>query len=326
MQITRTDEQRKEIWKLVKEMDGKPYTSDTNTFIKAGFWSSQKFKRVILQNQEYLLKQQIEELHVSIQYSINPQATQQNIAVDPLTSIFMEMENQSLEKELIDLQELIQKERKSRLEGEDSTNEFFCSQSVAHVLKAMNVLPQTVPTTEYLPYSFSSEVELPLLRGATFSKELFVRGTKNDVFGGSSGKATTNQLIELIQEAIMNGKMKDCEKAEDCLPAFVKESEGEEDKESVNGKVVECGSSQSTEANTSQSTEANTSQSTEANTSQSTETNTNQPPTPPVPHEDVLSLLSKKDLNYILTQLRLTRTFGRSSPDSLKQLLQSMKM
>ena len=41
-------------------MDGKPYTSDTNTFIKAGFWSSQKFKRVILQNQEYLLKQQIE--------------------------------------------------------------------------------------------------------------------------------------------------------------------------------------------------------------------------------------------------------------------------
>lgn len=53
-------------------MDGKPYTSDTNTFIKAGFWSSQKFKRVILQNQEYLLKQQIEELHVNIQYSINP--------------------------------------------------------------------------------------------------------------------------------------------------------------------------------------------------------------------------------------------------------------
>ena len=262
----------------------------------------------------------------------------------------MEMENQSLEKELIDLQELIQKERKSRLEGEDSTNEFFCSQSVAHVLKAMNVLPQTVPTTEYLPYSFSSEVELPLLRGATFSKELFVRGTKNDVFGGSSGKATTNQLIELIQEAIMNGKMKDCEKAEDCLPAFVKESEGEEDKESVNGKVVECGSSQSVEDESSQSTEANTSQSVEANTnqsveggssqsveantnqsveggsSQSTEANTNQPPTPPVPHEDVLSLLSKKDLNYILTQLHLTRTFGRSSPDSLKQLLQSMKM
>ena len=244
------------------------------------------------------------------------------------------MENQSLEKELIDLQELIQKERKSRLEGEDSTNEFFCSQSVAHVLKAMNVLPQTVPTTEYLPYSFSSEVELPLLRGATFPKELFVRGTKNDVFGGSSGKATTNQLIELIQEAIMNGKMKDCEKAEDCLPAFVKESEGEEDKESVNGKVVECGSSQSVEDESSQSTEANTSQSVEANTnqsveggsSQSTEANTNQPPTPPVPHEDVLSLLSKKDLNYILTQLRLTRTFGRSSPDSLKQLLQSMKM
>lgn len=220
----------------------------------------------------------------------------------------MEMENQSLEKELAGLQELIQKERKSRLEGEDSTNEFFCSQSVAHVLKAMNVLPQTVPTTEYLPYSFSSEVELPLLRGATFSKELFVRGTKNDVFGGTSGNATTNQLIELIQEAIINGKMKDCEKAENCLPAFVKESEREDD--NVNKKAVEGESNQSTEANSNQSTEANA----------------NQITTSPVPHEDVLSILSKKDLNYILTQLRLTRTFGRSSPDSLKQLLQSMKM
>lgn len=228
----------------------------------------------------------------------------------------MEMENQSLEKELAGLQELIQKERKSRLEGEDSTNEFFCSQSVAHVLKAMNVLPQTVPTTEYLPYSFSSEVELPLLRGATFSKELFVRGTKNDVFGGTSGNATTNQLIELIQEAIINGKMKDCEKAEDCLPAFVKESEREDD--NVNKKAVEGESSQSVEGESSQSTEANANQSTEANSNQIT--------TSPVPHEDVLSILSKKDLNYILTQLRLTRTFGRSSPDSLKQLLQSMKM
>lgn len=228
----------------------------------------------------------------------------------------MEMENQSLEKELIDLQELIQKERKSRLEGEDSTNEFFCSQSVAHVLKAMNVLPQTVPTTEYLPYSFSSEVELPLLRGATFSKELFVRGTKNDVFGGTSGNATTNQLIELIQEAIINGKMKDCEKAENCLPAFVKESERKDD--NVNKKAVEGGLSQSVEGESNQSTEANANQSTEANSNQIT--------TSPVPHEDVLSILSKKDLNYILTQLRLTRTFGRSSPDSLKQLLQSMKM
>ena len=236
----------------------------------------------------------------------------------------MEMENQSLEKELAGLQELIQKERKSRLEGEDSTNEFFCSQSVAHVLKAMNVLPQTVPTTEYLPYSFSSEVELPLLRGATFSKELFVRGTKNDIFGSNSGNATTNQLIELIQEAIINGKMKDCEKAEDCLPAFVKESEREDD--NVNKKAVEGGLSQSVEGESSQSTEANSNQSTEANANQSTEANSNQTITSPVPHEDVLSILSKKDLNYILTQLRLTRTFGRSSPDSLKQLLQSMKM
>ena len=110
--------------------------------------------------------------------------------------------------------------------------------------------------------------------------------------------------------------MKDCEKAEDCLPAFVKESEREDD--NVNKKAVEGESSQSVEGESNQSTEANANQSTEANSNQTT--------TSPVPHEDVLSILSKKDLNYILTQLRLTRTFGRSSPDSLKQLLQSMKM
>lgn len=49
----------------MNEMNGKPYMSDPNTMVKAGFWSSQKFKRVILHNKESLLKQQIEESKVS---------------------------------------------------------------------------------------------------------------------------------------------------------------------------------------------------------------------------------------------------------------------
>lgn len=63
--MTRTDQQRKAIWKLVNEMNGKPYMSDPNILFKAGVWSPQKFKRLILQNKESFLKQQIAELNVS---------------------------------------------------------------------------------------------------------------------------------------------------------------------------------------------------------------------------------------------------------------------
>lgn len=186
-----------------------------------------------------------------------------------MTSLFINIASSSLQKELLDMQEVIQKERKSRLEGEEVDNEFFCSHSVAHILKAMNVLPSSIPSTEYLPFSFSSEVELPLLRGASFSKELFLRGQKSTVFGETSVSEATNFFIELVQNALLKTE-ENGEKAE-------------EPKKTEEDYVT-------------------------------------------APHEDVLSLLSTDDLNYILTQLRLTRSLGRSSIGSLKQFLQSMKM
>lgn len=189
-----------------------------------------------------------------------------------MTSLFINIASSSLQKELSDMQEVIQKERKSRLEGEEVDNEFFCSHSVAHILKAMNVLPSSIPSTEYLPFSFSSEVELPLLRGASFSKELFLRGQKSTVFGETSVSEATNFFIELVQNALLNTEEN--------------EEKGEEPEK----------------------------------------TEQNEEDYVTAPHEDVLSLLSTDDLNYILTQLRLTRSLGRTSIGSLKQFLQSMKM
>lgn len=192
-----------------------------------------------------------------------------------MTSIFINIASSSLQKELYDMQEVIQKERKSRLEGEEVDNEFFCSHSVAHILKAMNVLPSSIPSTEYLPFSFSSEVELPLLRGASFSKELFLRGQKSTLFGETSVTEATNYFIELVQNALLKTEEKE---------------ETSEDSEKVE-KVEKPEEDYVT-----------------------------------APHEDVLSLLSTEDLNYILTQLRLTRSLGRTSVGSLKQFLQSMKV
>ena len=212
--------------------------------------------------------------------------------VDPLTSYFLQSVISSLETQYSKLQEVIQSERKSRLEGEDTDNEFFCSQSVAHVLKAMNVLPASVPSTEYLPYSFSSEVELPLLRGASFSKELFIRGNRSSVFGGNK-----EEFIASIQKAISecgcdeNGNSK-------CLEEIhtISQNEGLVDKVEKDevGKVDEVDEVDEEKHN--------------------------------IPHDDVLSILSPEDLKYVLTQLRMTRAFGRTSIENLKHLLQSMKM
>ena len=166
------------------------------------------------------------------------------------------------------------------------SSEFFCSHSVAHVLKAMNVLPSAVPSTEYLPYSFSSEVELPLLRGASFSKELFIRGNKSSVF--DSMDLSQEEFLKKIQEALLS-----CEKEGNDCSACLEEAEQLNESKPEEAKEVEA----------------------EATSVK-----------PAVPHENVLDVLSPEDLNFILTQLKMTRLLGRASVGSLKHLLQQMKM
>lgn len=46
-------------------MEGKPYMSDAGTLMKAGVWSPQKFKCVLLQNRYHLLQRWQFEMDVS---------------------------------------------------------------------------------------------------------------------------------------------------------------------------------------------------------------------------------------------------------------------
>lgn len=68
----------------------------------------------------------------------------------------------------------------SKLENKERNSSYFCSQGTAAILKSIGVLPQNIPTTEYMPYSFSSDVHLPLLKGANFSPEIYLRGQAKD--------------------------------------------------------------------------------------------------------------------------------------------------
>ena len=62
---------------------------------------------------------------------------------DPFTSAFLVHYQQSIALELSRLQETLQTERRSRLETEETDAQYFCSHTVATVLKAMGVLPQS---------------------------------------------------------------------------------------------------------------------------------------------------------------------------------------
>ena len=108
---------------------------------------------------------------------------------------FIKESKVSLNQELSSLSKQIQSERQSRVANTETDAEFFCSQSVATILKAMGILPSSIPTTEYLPYSFSSTIGLPLLKGASLSKEMYIRGN-NEII--------TSLQIEPSKEPVRN--------------------------------------------------------------------------------------------------------------------------
>ena len=162
--------------------------SDPDVLIKAGVWSPQKVKRLLMQSQSYYLDRRISEEEQALS----------SIAADPLTLSLLSQSLSSLRSEQQELSNAIHSERKSRLESEDTSSAYFCSHSVAVVLRSLGVLPSSVPATEYLPYSFSSEMNLPLLKGATFSSEVFLRGTKNDLFA-STGKIVDELYATMVK-------------------------------------------------------------------------------------------------------------------------------
>lgn len=319
--------------------------SDPDILIKAGVWSPQKVKRLLMQSQSYYLDRRIGEVEQALR----------SIAADPLTLSLLSQSLSSLRSEQQELSNAIQTERKSRLESEDSSSAFFCSHSVAVVLRSLGVLPSSVPATEYLPYSFSSEMNLPLLKGATFSGEVFLRGTKNDVF------ASTGKIVDELYATMVKRKNEEEEKEE-------KENERNGKQLDLNGNgngngseaVDSSGNSEvnieDDNRNHSKENENKNENHNENNNelinheieteenptllhSPSHSSSSNHPPagSPPpltttslenvsVPHRDVTSLLSPSDLSYVLTQLRLTRPLARSSDASLLALLQHMAM
>lgn len=48
---------------------------------------------------------------------------------------------------------------------------FFCSELIASVYQHLNLLKPDLPASQYLPKSFSSDDQLPFLKGAKFGLE-----------------------------------------------------------------------------------------------------------------------------------------------------------
>ena len=239
---------------------------------------------------------------------------------DPFTSSFLVHYQQSITLELSRLQETLQTERRSRLETEETDTQYFCSHTVATVLKAMGVLPQSIPSTEYLPYSFSSEVGLPLLRGATFSNEVFVRGTHEDSLCSPVGKSAQD-LAAAIQRVLSESGERGEEEAK----------MGEGEMSGDDGDNVESGKNDHVE------NEENDHVSNKENDHIDSEKNDHVDDNSPTDMEkvrkavetvkkDISTLLTPEDLSYLQTQLHLTRALGRASPTTLRSLLQAMTM
>ena len=198
----------------------------------------------------------------------------QSVTLDPVMSSLVKTAKSSIEEECASLESLLQTERKSRVANSETNAEFFCSQSVATVLKAMGVLPSSIPTTEYLPCSFSSYIGLPLLKGASFSKEVYIRGS-----GETMSVLTVPKVSEEGEK--MEGSDVSVEGSEK-MEGDVKKMEGDvkkmEGNEKMEGKAFSY---------------------------------------------TIKDVLTPDQLQYLQTQLRLSRSFGRCSDDPLHTLLQS---
>ena len=198
----------------------------------------------------------------------------QSVTLDPVMSSFVKTAKSSIEEECASLESLLQTERKSRVANSETNAEFFCSQSVATVLKAMGVLPSSIPTTEYLPCSFSSYIGLPLLKGASFSKEVYIRGSGETMSVLAVPKVSEEGEKMEGSDVSVEGKekMEGSEKME----GDVKKMEG--DVKKMEGKAFSY---------------------------------------------TIKDVLTPDQFQYLQTQLRLSRSFGRCSDDTLHALLQS---
>ena len=217
----------------------------------------------------------------------------QSVTLDPVMSSFVKTAKSSIEEECASLESLLQTERKSRVANSETNAEFFCSQSVATVLKAMGVLPSSIPTTEYLPCSFSSYIGLPLLKGASFSKEVYIRGSGETMSVLTVPKVSEEGEKMEGSDVSVEGK----EKMEGS-DVSVEGSEKMEGKEKMEGDVKKMeGDVKKMEGNEKMEGKAFS--------------------------YTIKDVLTPDQFQYLQTQLRLSRSFGRCSDDTLHALLQS---
>ena len=204
----------------------------------------------------------------------------QSVTLDPVMSSFVKTAKSSIEEECASLESLLQTERKSRVANSETNAEFFCSQSVATVLKAMGVLPSSIPTTEYLPCSFSSYIGLPLLKGASFSKEVYIRGSGETMSVLAVPKVSEEGEKMEGSDVSVEGKekMEGSEKMEGDVKKMEGDEKSMEGSEKMEGKAFSY---------------------------------------------TIKDVLTPDQLQYLQTQLRLSRSFGRCSDDTLHALLQS---
>ena len=207
----------------------------------------------------------------------------QSVTLDPVMSSFVKTAKSSIEEECASLESLLQTERKSRVANSETNAEFFCSQSVATVLKAMGVLPSSIPTTEYLPCSFSSYIGLPLLKGASFSKEVYIRGS-GETMSVLTVPKVSEESVEGSEVSEEGDKMEVDEKMEGSDVNVEGSEKIEGDEKSMEGSEKMEGKAFS---------------------------------------YTIKDVLTPDQLQYLQTQLRLSRSFGRCSDDTLHTLLQS---
>ncbi|KAK8803446.1 hypothetical protein WA158_001140 [Blastocystis sp. Blastoise] len=188
LRTIRTPEIRQKAWDEAMKLNGKPYTKNINILARAGLTSPYKLYRSLLFNRSNHLRSELMTLvHEEDNANTN----------DFLYSI-LQNKRRHLLYERSKILNLIRQQTPSRLENKEMDSSFFCSHGTAHILKTMGILPQNVPSTEYMPYTFSSDVQLPLLQGANFSPEVYIRGHRNQrsyIHGQVQGKSRQEGMI-----------------------------------------------------------------------------------------------------------------------------------
>jgi len=93
--------------------------------------------------------------------------------VDAFQSLYAEMQGRPYEKSRVELIKAMYDGPMGR--NTEDLSSMFCSELVAEVYQRWEILPDNVPSNEYIPKDFSTEESLELLGGATLGDEWVIK-------------------------------------------------------------------------------------------------------------------------------------------------------